>query len=283
MDTRIARWWSNDPVFQPHQSPYSLMDGNPVLLSDPRGDKTDDKFYDETGKLLHDDGAGDGLYVVSNVYFQLASKTFNLSGDKLSNALRSSGKKAYSSEIEAVYDWSIANAKVTRDDPQHIERAVNIYRADTKLDKDLPYIYIYGTTSVGRPAQPRYGIKGSVDINASGLPNIGAGSLNLFKNFWTNTAAAHTHPPGADEFSGAMYDNIYDRWDGDKGYVMTTKKPLYLATTTHEYPDIKKMDSEFYYLSQTIFSHRGHWRRNEKERAEELKEVAKKGPEKAKP
>jgi hypothetical protein len=38
MDTRIARWWSIDPVTQPHQSPYNLMDGNPILLSDPKGD-----------------------------------------------------------------------------------------------------------------------------------------------------------------------------------------------------------------------------------------------------
>ncbi|AFC23397.1 RHS repeat-associated core domain-containing protein [Saprospira grandis] len=39
MDARIGRWWSNDPVFQPHQSPYNMMDGNPIMYSDPRGDK----------------------------------------------------------------------------------------------------------------------------------------------------------------------------------------------------------------------------------------------------
>jgi len=37
-DTRILRPWSPDPVFQPWQSPYSYMDGNPILYNDPRGD-----------------------------------------------------------------------------------------------------------------------------------------------------------------------------------------------------------------------------------------------------
>ncbi len=42
MDTRVARWWSNDPVVQPHQSPYNMMGGSPILLADPRGNKADD-------------------------------------------------------------------------------------------------------------------------------------------------------------------------------------------------------------------------------------------------
>lgn len=40
-DTRILRPWSPDPVFQPWQSPYSYMDGNPIWFNDPRGDVTD--------------------------------------------------------------------------------------------------------------------------------------------------------------------------------------------------------------------------------------------------
>ncbi len=38
-DTRLARTWSLDPVFQPWQSSYSSMDNNPILYNDPLGDK----------------------------------------------------------------------------------------------------------------------------------------------------------------------------------------------------------------------------------------------------
>jgi RHS repeat-associated protein len=36
-DPRVARWWSNDPMTFPGESPYMAMDGNPVALSDPMG------------------------------------------------------------------------------------------------------------------------------------------------------------------------------------------------------------------------------------------------------
>ena len=38
-DTRTLIPWSPDPVFQPWQSPYSYMDGNPILYNDPLGDR----------------------------------------------------------------------------------------------------------------------------------------------------------------------------------------------------------------------------------------------------
>ena len=39
-DTYEGRWWSVDPKTdeQPWQSPYSYMDGNPILMNDPDGD-----------------------------------------------------------------------------------------------------------------------------------------------------------------------------------------------------------------------------------------------------
>lgn len=39
-DTRLLTWWGIDPEAdeQPYQSPYSYMDGNPILLNDPNGD-----------------------------------------------------------------------------------------------------------------------------------------------------------------------------------------------------------------------------------------------------
>ena len=37
LDPRIGRWFSIDPVFQPFQSPYNSMDGNPISLNDQKG------------------------------------------------------------------------------------------------------------------------------------------------------------------------------------------------------------------------------------------------------
>lgn len=38
-DARLGRWFSTDPVTQPFQSPYNSMDGKPIILNDPLGDK----------------------------------------------------------------------------------------------------------------------------------------------------------------------------------------------------------------------------------------------------
>ena len=43
LDTRLGRWFSSDPVFQPWQSSYTSMDNNPVNLTDVLGDVAGDK------------------------------------------------------------------------------------------------------------------------------------------------------------------------------------------------------------------------------------------------
>ncbi|MFM7023429.1 MAG: RHS repeat-associated core domain-containing protein, partial [Flavobacteriales bacterium] len=40
LDTRLGRWFSVDPVFQPNQSPYTSMDNDPINLTDIRGTDT---------------------------------------------------------------------------------------------------------------------------------------------------------------------------------------------------------------------------------------------------
>ena len=42
LDTRLGRWFSSDPVFQPWQSSYTSMDNNPVNLTDVLGDVAGD-------------------------------------------------------------------------------------------------------------------------------------------------------------------------------------------------------------------------------------------------
>jgi RHS repeat-associated protein len=39
LDPRVGRWFSVDPVFQPWQSPYNSMDGNPISLNDQKGNQ----------------------------------------------------------------------------------------------------------------------------------------------------------------------------------------------------------------------------------------------------
>jgi RHS repeat-associated protein len=43
LDTRLGRWFSSDPVFQPWQSSYTSMDNNPINLTDVRGNVTGDE------------------------------------------------------------------------------------------------------------------------------------------------------------------------------------------------------------------------------------------------
>ena len=49
LDVRIGRWWSVDPITQPHQSPYCSMDGNPIFYTDILRNKVDG----DNGVYLH--------------------------------------------------------------------------------------------------------------------------------------------------------------------------------------------------------------------------------------
>ncbi len=40
-DTRLGRWFSLDPVFQPYQNPYNSMDNNPIWFNDVLGNVVD--------------------------------------------------------------------------------------------------------------------------------------------------------------------------------------------------------------------------------------------------
>ena len=66
LDTRLGRWFSVDPVFQPWQSPYNSMNNNPVFLIDPMGNVAGD-FYSRDGKHIGSDGETDNkVYAVDN-------------------------------------------------------------------------------------------------------------------------------------------------------------------------------------------------------------------------
>jgi RHS repeat-associated protein len=49
-DTRAGRWWSVDPISHPEQTPYSMMDGNPIIGTDVDGADTRVKTKQKNGK-----------------------------------------------------------------------------------------------------------------------------------------------------------------------------------------------------------------------------------------
>jgi len=58
-DPRLGQWLTPDPVFQPWESPYSAMAGNPILFSDPHGDTPGtDNNNGHTDQLVPPEGGG---------------------------------------------------------------------------------------------------------------------------------------------------------------------------------------------------------------------------------
>jgi len=113
-DTRILKPWALDPVFQPWQSPYIYMDGNPIWFNDPKGeiiDPTDEKTEQATNEYIKsfskiEDGkeviSGDELFGIEKdemgkltssldlsvkKFTKRAEKKGGLSGDKLEDAI----------------------------------------------------------------------------------------------------------------------------------------------------------------------------------------------------
>jgi len=63
MNTRIARWWSNDPIVHENMSPYNMMDNNPIAGSDALGSNTESTHLDKDGNVVAAYNDGDnGVY-----------------------------------------------------------------------------------------------------------------------------------------------------------------------------------------------------------------------------
>ncbi|HRE57926.1 MAG TPA: RHS repeat-associated core domain-containing protein [Candidatus Kapabacteria bacterium] len=57
-DPRLGQWLTPDPVFQPWESPYSAMAGNPILLADPSGLNDE---VDQNGGLINSGNNNSGV------------------------------------------------------------------------------------------------------------------------------------------------------------------------------------------------------------------------------
>ena len=52
LDARFGRWFTTDPVFFAHQSPYNSMDGNPINITDPTGLYGESDYIDDHGEVV---------------------------------------------------------------------------------------------------------------------------------------------------------------------------------------------------------------------------------------
>ena len=91
IDPRLGRWLSVDPVIQPWQSSYCLMDNNPISNNDILGNITNDWIITYTVKA-------DGTHIV---HIKLTAATINNSDKKFNiqafnNAVKSQIKESYS-------------------------------------------------------------------------------------------------------------------------------------------------------------------------------------------
>ena len=100
IDTRLGRMWSNDPAFQPWQSPYSSMDNNPIMYNDILGDST--KYFNDKGDLLltSHDKLENAIVMISEGNLEAFQEKLTMAqqsqisadDDKLGKSLRGMGK-----------------------------------------------------------------------------------------------------------------------------------------------------------------------------------------------
>lgn len=69
-DSRIARWYSLDPVQRPNMTMYCGFSNNPIIKIDPRGD---DDFFSSSGKYMFSTPSGNAIKVSTMNEVQMKS------------------------------------------------------------------------------------------------------------------------------------------------------------------------------------------------------------------
>lgn len=84
-DSRIVRRWNVDPEGNDYESPYLCFNGNPILMTDPLGNKPyNDKYRDRnTGKVIRTVKTSEGGDRYFNVLTPSGKKIQDLSVDEL--------------------------------------------------------------------------------------------------------------------------------------------------------------------------------------------------------
>ena len=161
LDTRTGRRWNVDPVFVSGVSSYATFADNPIWFVDPSG-LSPDRFFNERGELVHDDGEGDDLYVVDSEDYEKGRCENENNCEGLSDYLRAKGVRAYSSEEEAAKSWARDGYDATKNDPFHLERASTILEAKTIGSLYESKIYVLGNTVIGDKSNTT-GVRGEVN------------------------------------------------------------------------------------------------------------------------
>ncbi len=248
----IGRWLSVDPIASSSQSPYTSMDNRPITLIDPKGDKPYDRFYNEYGELLYDDGVGDDNYIVSQADFVVANL---YEGKKKSDYLRGNGMRAYLSMDEAAWAWSDANWMITKTDSKKRELGVAIYSNDLERGKEigmenLTKLYILGHTVQGGEKQE----DGSypVDPRSSGLMEtgyeVGATLANLkFETTYVKKRWKSDYPNSPLK---SLRDK-YGEWETIETQPIDKNKNVWqIAAFNHTHPPGRDLFSE---IDQSVF------------------------------
>ena len=239
-DNRLGRFMSSDPWEDKYawQTPYAYFKNSPIKQIDWKGyGDNDDKFYNEKGDLVFDDGVGDDNYIVSQSDYDNAVCDAGNDCSMLSKALKNKGLKAYSSSHDAVIAWSSSGYNFTKNDPLYNEAAAGIFNATMS---DGSSLYVLGSTVTGnmskdlghrREVNPfeSKAIVGKYDLMKENRykwvysisreygendwkplaikmgwmenPITHEGFVLVSEQIWKNTGFAHTHPPGDDNFS----------------------------------------------------------------------------------
>lgn len=280
IDTRIGRFFTKDPLGSkyPWQTPYAYHRNSPISSLDWLG--MGDKFYGDDGKLLYEsNGEGTNKYIITNDQLKELKEKYKNNNKLLKEELIKVAIKAYSSSDDAAKAWAQNAYTDTKNDPDHIERAAQIYY------NQKSNLYILGNTVIGRKAneqERKKGVKQVADYKASttslngkdinqytfevltkvlkpgetyytdipgyGNPNEGSQEYkftqkSVIEKCWVVIGSIHTHPPGDDYFSVGDRTGMLENgpYGGDISSVVDGLQ-TYLVSTSYSTPQISKLD-----------------------------------------
>ncbi len=243
---------------------------NNSFWSEENSLQTFDKFYNEKGVLVHDEGGENGnLFVVDSEHYQKGFCEFGDDCEALSNFLRTKALRAYRTEEAAAKDWAKTGYAMTRED--NLERASIIVVANAVGDPYVKELYVLGKLVKGWKSK-KANAKQEVDplaskaiLNETDLvdhkyytwkkqttkkyghyntpPMVKWGWVDNpettkmvpeANNYWRIVGFVHTHPRGDEDFSVNSGGGRYGQGlTGDMSFAIDGYN-VYLVPTTHE-------------------------------------------------
>lgn len=225
-----CRFLSTDPWASkyPWQSPYAYFKNRPVSQIDWNGyGDNDDKFYDVNGNLVHDDGQGDDVYIVS----QEGIDNLDCSNDCLeqSEILKQHAIKTYKTEEAAAKAWAPEGYSATRVD--NLERAAAIYSGTMK---DGTTLFVLGNTVEGKKSSNGR-VTDTVNPFASNVELDGRDLLEA-KNYKFNYVRNYKYDEESFETPLAVKWGWMENPITFEGWVTIPKNVWSISGVTHTHP-----------------------------------------------